>query len=223
MKLAAIALARSIWLFPIAEFNPKGLSLLPCHQYLLDTYNFLKFPKGEELKTQQQYKYEDGAFIGSDGQTLWVNLSVYSDGLVVDTRSSTVDSDYFLNELLTSLTKTFGFAPYETILRKQAYSSEVFVVMAQGLSVFNPKFEGFLQELQNHTSTDNGIKFEAAGLFFQQDPSKLNGSYPFRIERAFNAPYKDNRYYSIAPLQTEKHLRMLDDLEIILRGDPHSS
>lgn len=218
MRLAAMGLARSIWLFPNVEFNPKGLSLMPCLQFLLEKYKFLKFPTGEELKSQQQYKFEDGIFSGPDGQPLWVSFSVYSDGVVADTRSSTDDTDNFLHELLTTLSQHFGFVPYEKIIRKKGYSSEVFVEMEEGFSVFTERFGSFLQEIQANVTTDNAIPFEVAGITFQQDPSKLNGTYAFKLERASNAPYKDRRYYSIAPMSTNKHVQMLEKLEAIVAG-----
>ena len=216
MKLASIAQARSIWLFPLIEFNPNGLSLMPCFHFLLEKYKFLKFPTGEELRTQQQYKFEDGSFTGPDGQQLWVNLSVYFDGIVVDTRLSTEDSDHFIHDVLTALSQQFGFVPYEKIMRKKGYSSEVYVEMEKGFSFINPRLESFLQELQTNAATDNSVKFEMAGIAFQQDSAKLNGSYPFKLERALNAPYKDNRYYSVAPMSTHRHLGMLEKLESIL-------
>ena len=218
MKLAAMGQARSIWLFPLVEFNPKGLSLMPCLQFLLERHKFLKFPTGEELRTQQQYKFEDGVFGGPDGQQLWVNLSVYSDGVVADTRSSTGDSDSFLHELLTALSQSFGFVPYEKIIRRKAYNSEVFVEMEEGFSALSQRLESFLRELQENVGTDNTVPLEVAGITFQQDSVKLNGAYPFRFERAGNVPYKDKRYYSTAPMSTQVHIQMLEKLETILMG-----
>ena len=218
MKLVAMGQSRSIWLFPLVEFNPNGLSLMPCLQFLLDRYKFLKFPAGEELRTQQQYKFEDGVFIDPDGQQLWVNLSVYSDGVVADTRASTEDSDSFLHELLTSLSQDFGFVPYEKIIRRKAYSSEVFVEMDEGFSALNQRLKSFLRELQANVASDNTIPLEVAGITFQQDPAKLNGMYPFKFERANNAPYKDKRYYSLAPMSTQIHKQMIEKLEAILLG-----
>lgn len=191
---------------------------MPCLSFLLERHNFLKFPTTEEIKSRQEYKFDDGVFSGRSGEQLWVSLSVYSDGIVADTHSSTEDSDYFLHDLLTALTQQFGFVPYEKIIRRRAYHSEVSVEMGEGFSSINERIASFLKDLQDNVSTDNTIPLEVAGITFVQDPRKLNGLYPFRFERAANAPFKDKRYFSAAPMATTKHLQMLEKLETVLTG-----
>ena len=97
MNLLSIGLARSIWLFQIAEWNPRGRAMHPIFFSLMEQYKFLKAPKLDEIDWQKGIKFEDGTFKAKTGEELTVALTVYADGAVADTRSSTQHSDEFLD------------------------------------------------------------------------------------------------------------------------------
>jgi hypothetical protein len=222
MKLLSIKQARSIWLFHLMDLNPRGLNLLTLIPPIITKYKFQLFPnKPEELgfgKEIKEIKFSGGTFQKDPKHDIGVDLNLYNDGLVVDTRSSTDDSDAFLNEFLDWISTEFDLIPYQEILRSKLYLSELWVQTDKSLNTLNPKLENFAKRL---TSLIVGhghhpILFETSGITFWTDPSVINPPGPFRFERTLDIPFSENRYYSAAPLQTNVHLEMLMELESIL-------
>lgn len=223
MKLLSIGLARSIWLFPVNDLNPRGRSLYPMlFAALVKKYEFQKFPKtADELNEQSGIKFERGVFWKTPAEPIAVSLTIYHDGIVADTRSSTTDSDAFLAEALAEASKEFKLEPIQNISVRKTYVGEVHVQTQHSLNLLNDKLGPFLHRL----STIPGFgeqHFETTGISFGVDQWQQTKPVSFRLERAINVPFSENRYYSIAPLPTDAHLRLLDDLETILRGDPYT-
>lgn len=211
MNLLTIAGARSIWLFQIYDWNPRGRSLIPIYSSLVEKYNFQKYPKLNEIDWQKGVKFEDGVFVNKAGEQLAINLTVYNDGVVADTRSSTIDSDYFLEEMLGYFTTAFGFPDYQLVLRKKAYASEMVVRLERPTDSINPKLRAFADRLSALLPNDN-IPFRAA-INLASDPERAGTALSFRLEPAAGFPFSENRYYSLAPLPTDVHLSVLQEFE----------
>ena len=215
MKLLSVGLARSIWFCHIFDFNPKGKSLFPFAPILINTYKFKGFPSATEIPDfNKGVKFEEGEFKNSEGDVVVVNFTIFTDGFVADTRSSTKDSDDFLSEVLTRLSEDFGLPHYEQVLKKKAYNSQLHVTTDRSLELINPKFK----ELSRYLSDNLSCPFEVGGISFWPDQAMAMGLPPFTFERALNTPFAEKRYYSSAGLQTEKHLELLERLEVILAG-----
>jgi hypothetical protein len=69
--------------------------------------------------------------------------------------------------------------------------------------------------LSSNVGPDNC--FELGGISFFPDQISKTNPAPFRFERLLEVPFIEDRYYSVAPLQTHKHLELLDKLEAILK------
>jgi hypothetical protein len=221
MKLLSVKQARAIWLVSIVDLNPRGLSLFGLIMPIVEKYKFQIYPtKPEELigKDVLEIKFNGGSFKKDTKHNIAVDLTIFNDGLVVDTRSSTNDSDAFLNDFLNHLSKEFNLTPYLEVIRSKIYVSEVWVQTDKLLNSLNPKLDSFAKRI---TSLIGGhsrypIAHETSGIIFSADPVVTNPQTPFRFERVIDRPFEENRYYSIAPLQTDVHLEMLDELESIL-------
>jgi hypothetical protein len=61
-----------------------------------------------------------------------------------------------------------------------------------------------------------GAQFELSGLMFSADITVPTKPVAFRLERAEETAFEANRYYSIAPLETDAHLELLENLEAFL-------
>jgi len=217
MKLLSVNLARSIWLGPISDFNPRGASLYRIlFPFLMDTYKFRKFPSLTEISDLSKgVKFENGDFSIGSNPPILVNLTFYNDGIIADTGSSTTHSDTFLEEMYTKFSELFKMPPYQSILRKKVYLSQLFVSTNKSLEVINPKLKLISQYLSETVEQGDKV-FQFGGMSFWPDQvDKVNLS-PFTFERTVNVPFSENRYYSVAPLPTDKHLELLDKLESIL-------
>jgi len=217
MRLLSINLARSIWMFPIAELNPRGRHLYQVYQSIIEKYRFTDYPKViSEVNLQEGIKIQNGVIEKTDKEPVSVNLTIYNDGLLAETRSSTTDSDAFLEDLLVWLSGEFDLSYEPEMIRTKVYVSELHIRMEQKLEVLNPSLEEFSKELSLKVPGYGEISLEASGISFWTDPSKVGRATPFRLERQEGMPFKENRYYSMAPLPTELHLEMLEEFERIL-------
>ena len=219
MKLQSVSIARSIWLFSISDLNPRGKALAPILAPLVQRYKFINFPKTAEQLTGNEFKFESGQFTGQAGDKLVVDLTVYNDGLVADTRSSTEDSDLFVHDFMTWLYEEHGLLKYETIVRKKAYVSELHVTCEQLLNNLNPGLMDIREEMSRHDSGHGKLPVEITGLSLGFDPENtMSKTVNFKFERVVNVPFAQDRYYSLAPFPTETHISLLEKLEEILSG-----
>jgi hypothetical protein len=222
MKLLSIYRSRCIWFINLLDFNPHGHSLLKIIPTIIDKYKFQKFPTTyEEFDLTQGAKFFGGNFKKEGSQhDINVDLYVFNWGCFADTRSSTNDSDVFLEELFTWITIELGLVPYQEILKAKVYLSELLVQTDKPLKALNPKLTDFANRLTSLIvgHEHHPIAFETSGIAFWTDPNIVNPPGAFKFERAENTPFGENRYYSSAPLQTDLHLKMLAELESILNS-----
>jgi hypothetical protein len=222
MKLLSIKQARSIWLIYLIELNPRGLSLFTLINPIIEKYKFQIYPtKPEEFgysKEIREIKFIGGSFPRDQQHNIAFDLTIFNDGLMVDTRSSTDDSDGIIDEFLTWVSAEFDLVPYQEVLRSKLYLSELFVQTEKSLNSLNPKLANFGALLTSLIvgHEHHPIAFETSSLSFWTNPTIDNPPGPFRFERVIDAPFNTNRYYSAAPLQTEAHLKILEELEKIL-------
>lgn len=215
MKLLSVLTARSIWLGHLSDLNPRGLSLWPHIIHLLvDTYKFTKYPSVQDLSSvQNEIKFEKGEFAVEEAPVS-IDLTIYADGLAASSGSSTDHTDAFLKDALERFNEILNLSSYGDVIRKKFYLSEVFVTTDVSLELVNPK----LKEISGYLSSnvEENKFFETSGISFCPDQTSKVNPTPFKFERAPDVPFSENRYYSIAPLQTQPHLELLDKMEKIL-------
>jgi hypothetical protein len=221
MKLLSVKLSRSIWFVNLNELNPRGLSLLPLVQSLITKYNFQLFPnKPDELfgKEINELKFIGGSFQKDTQHTINVDLIIFNWGLVAETRSSTHDSDAFLDDLLNWASTEIELVTYKEVIRSKVYLSELWVQIDKSLNSLNHKLNNFAKRLTSLVEGHghHSFAFETSGIVFGTDYTVVGPPGAFRFERMVDVPFIENRYYSVAPLQTDLHLEMLEELEGIL-------
>src|SRR5208282_5464908 len=57
---------------------------------------------------------------------------------------------------------------------------------------------------------------EGFSLHFELDPSLIPSPISFTVQRRIGHPYKENKYFSVAPLKTQDHKSVLERLEKLL-------
>ena len=213
MKLLSIKQARSIWLIYLIELNPRGLNLFTLIKPIIEKYKFQIYPtKPEELgftKEIREIKFIGGSFPKDPQRNIAFDLTIYNDGLMVDTRSSTDDSDSILDEFLTWISTEIDLVPYQEVPRSKLYLSELFIQTKKSLNSLNPKLANFGAQLTSLIvgHEHHPIAFETSGLSFWTNPTIDNPPSSFRFERVIDVPLNTNRYYSVAPLQQRLTLR----------------
>jgi len=194
------------------DLNPYGKSLYNAISLLSDLYKFKSIPSlTEKTDYTKGVKFEDGEFANKKGDIIFLTLVVHNDGIIVDTRSSTSDADDFLDEILTKMSEKFNLPHYKQLAVKKAYVSKLYITTEILLELFNPK----LKEISEYLTDNLSHPFELGCLGFWPDQTVRLSIPPFIFERATNFTFSEKRYFSSAPLQTDKHLEMLNKLEKI--------
>ncbi len=212
MKLLSVGLARVLWFLDINELNPGGKDiythLLPA---LLEDYKFKTFPqRGDDLT--QGMKLANGEFVKEDGTVLLINCTVFSDGIGVDTYSSTTDSEEVLTEILTDL-PDLGFAFDSEMIRHKGYVSQLNVKCPRPLHALNPKLSEFARHL---SSAVGSTVYDISAVEFWPDQGLVLKPASFSFQRKIGDPHDSDRYWSQAALPTEKHLEFLQEFESLL-------
>jgi hypothetical protein len=220
MELLSVIRARAVWLLYLREINPRGKNT-DAHiiEWLRNKYLFLKYPSSVyDRDASQALTFTGGSFYGHDGSSIGVDLSIYNDGLIADTRSSTKDADAFIQDVLSSIIKDFDLVCKPETLRKKLYTSELSVKPERPLNNANQKMQRFVRKVVSMMGDNNPGTLEFASLGFWWDPLSPNGQSHFQFERLVNTPFSEQRYYSRAPLHTHDHLQLLDEFEDLLLG-----
>lgn len=220
MELLNIIRARAIWLIYIQDINPHGKNI---NAYIIDwlrnKYKFLKCPSSiHERNEGGALVFSDGEFKSKTGSNISVDLAIYNDGFIADTRSSTKDTELFIEDALYSLVKDFGLFYKPDMLRKKLYVSELTLRTDRQLNNINPRMQAFVRKIISMIGTDDPGLMELSSLSFWWDFRSSNGQSHFQFERAAGIPFSERRYYSRAPLHTEDHLSLLNEFEDLLLG-----
>lgn len=222
MKLLNVTIARAIWLFDILDLNPKGKSIFPdLFEWLEAEYHFKKLPKSvDERDAQGGWSLQQGEFQVTEEIFKSVDLGIYSDGLVATTQSTSDDSEHFLTNLLELACKEFSLTFEPSMLRRKMYLSEINVQIDGSLGRLNPKLDEFARKISSAFTLGDGVGFQVSGISFAADQLTLPLSKTlfsaFALDRKIGAPFSENRYWSKAPLPTNKHLELLQELEKLL-------
>ncbi len=218
MELLGVRTARLLTFFPTDEINPRGRSLI--HEVIpafVERYKFLKYPqKFEDFDETKGIRFDSGVW-----NDLEVTIVLYNNGVMVDTRSSTDDSERILEDALTWAADTFGLVYKPDMLTRKAYLSELDLKCQTPLDALNPKLEAFVNKLSHLVGQQTGHTFDykAAALWLNFDTAFNKGpGGAFRVERLVDIPFSENKYYSSAPLPTNTHLEFLEEFEAILKA-----
>jgi hypothetical protein len=211
--------AKAIWLFDIDDLNPRGKDIVSeLLEWIKENYYFEKAPASvDQLDPEKKsLKFERGRFQVKEEIFIAVDLEIYKDGFVANSRSSTNDTDKFVDDLLTAASKEFSLPYSSGIVRNKMYTSELTVRLEFPLFNLNPK----LTDVAHTISALCGLPvppFELSRLGFSTDMaiSHLKPA-PFLLERRIGSPFDEKRYYSQAPLHTAQHEELLVEIEHIL-------
>lgn len=217
MELLAVRTARFVPAIALEEMNPRGLTVYPLLiPGLVEKYGFAKYPTEQsDLDESKGVTFEDGDWNGKSID----KISFFNDFMIVDMRSSTTDSEAFFYETMEWARETFGITFKETMVTQKAYLSEVIFNSDVELNKLNKLLEGLAKSISSALSEATGsvFQYETAGFSLYYDTSRTKTTYaPFRFERLDNSSYEERKYYSSAPLPTDIHLKMIEEVEKII-------
>ena len=215
MELLNVQRARAVWLLDLNDLNPRGKSI---RESLIDwlgsAYHFSKKPSSpNDLDETKALAFTGGKFQIRGEVFIEVELRIYNDGVVGDTRSSTEDTERFLQDVLETFSKEFSLPFRPEMIRKKLYHSELNVSTDKSLNLLNPKLVKFTQKLAELSGVPG---LEPTGIKFWANNAVNPPVSEFSFERKLGTMFEEQRYWSKAPLQTSQHLDMLNLLESVL-------
>ena len=177
MQLLSVIRARSIWIFDLLDVNPQGRHIESgLIDWMRKNYHFLKYPASipDFNQSNEGLTFTQGAFAASSG-LISVDLSIYRDGLVAETRSSTKDTDAFIEDVLQLAVKDFGLVYRPEMIRRKHYISELNVSSQYPLNRLNSRLQALAGRISSMLGNESSTLFEPASISFWTDPS-----LPFR-------------------------------------------
>jgi len=215
MQLSAVTLARYVGFVETVDLNPRGKAFFPeILPALVQKCHFHKFPKEYgEMDEQKGIDFLEGKW----GDITVQKLTIYQNGILVETRSSTADSERILHEALTWTASEFGVSYQPEMIKRRAYvSSLTFYSEVPLLTSLNPSLTALSDRVGRALS-------EITGDDFRYEPTQIHAYYDvsrkqfpvavFTIQRRLQTPFSENKYFSEAPLPTDVHWRLLQQFE----------
>lgn len=219
MEITAVHLARFSVFVSTTELNPGGrLSLSDLTKGLVGRYGFAKYPKTfEEWDDQKGTEFVYGRW----EQIEISRLIFFANGIVVDTRSSTDDSEKILEDLYSWATTAMGLPSRRRGDERKWYLSQLTFASDFSLDSLHPALKKLGDQITKAAASQltQPMAYETTGVVLNLDEWNLRvpiGS--FRIERLAGVPFSDKRYFSSAPLPTNEHVRLLREFEAALTG-----
>lgn len=213
MKILSINSAKSIALVSANFLNPRGLSLKLMSAALKEKYKFAVSPLEKPINDKDGAQFLNGDFVLPNGPTIAVSMTIHTDGIVVETRSSTENGDLFIEDALNLVHQEFGVPSIDDLPIKKMYASEMVVQFEKMPVFYNEKVISLLGSISDLIGEEKTGPYDFFGLSFATDPAKSERPKAFRFEREINIAFSERRFYTFAQAQTQAHLKVLQLLE----------
>ena len=212
MKLLAIEKSRATVLFRM--MRPGGPQYIPeIVAALAKRYHFLGVPDLVKELEASSAVFRYGAFEGNAID----RLEVYSDGIIVSSRSDTDHVDEFIKDAVKWLRDDEGYFVLETHTVSKMYESMLLVETER--DVFKPletyqEIRRLIEKALLDTSSLE-VAYHNFGFALSADQTRnpVLKPVPFRFERKEGIDFGRHQYFASAPLRTKQHLRILQRLE----------
>jgi hypothetical protein len=210
---------------PPEEYQPEtGILPHDMIELIRFAYGFHIFPQLQPNTPPPASTEFQGGRFSANGSSFVINRLIMTlDGdIAIATR--TEQADLFIDDLIRLLDENLGFRLRIGNLTK-SFVSNVVVEFDNGL-------EEYLEPLSKMIAVINDARpgrspFNIKRLAFGEadtsppptDPLIIIERADFVIERRAGRPLEENRYFCTAPMATEDHIRILERIEAIARGE----
>lgn len=179
-------------------------------------YQFLSFPDEIASATPNKYEFSQGIFEDGAIET----FIVYTDGIVVHSKSNSEFLDRFIKDVMAFLRDEWDTHFVESNTTSRMYQSTL--IIESDKDILKPLSEAqvLAERIKEKLSTATGlnVEFEQFGMIFSADCAKIPmlRPAPFRIERRAGTEFSFNQYFTSAPLTTDDHLDILQAWESLV-------
>jgi hypothetical protein len=222
MKLIGTESGRVVLLFPIEEMRPlRGLVLAESVRLIAERYQFMYPPDLSSWENIEKgpLLFRSGKLERNGSAIALGELGIYRDGISVNAMSTEI-AEEIMNDLFDWSKRTLGMRELQRLPRKSYYSTitvefehELGGLFSQYIRIVSL----FSQSFNEAYNTQHEMALTRLG--FSVDPTKVPQSSlvgEFVIERRVNYPYDAQRFFCSAPLPTDGHIRLLQQLENLI-------
>jgi hypothetical protein len=214
MKISAVILARFFAFIETFDLNPRGRVNFPqLVSALVERYAFAKFPqKLEEFDESKGVIFQ----LGRTKEFAIQQVQIFDHAIYVDTSSSTTDSENFFYEVLTWLSKDMGLTFNPDMVKRKTYVSQVTFFSDAMQKVYHPAVWKIAKKLSQRVPEFYGqpLEYHPSAFMLNYDPLTIKaGPANFSIDRRADTLFAENKFFSNAPLPTEEHIALLEELE----------
>lgn len=212
MNIVTFASGHLVSLFSVEAFAPvTGLNERLLIGAIRERYKFGSSPNISSIADVQRtgLEFQFGAFETEAGEITIQSLSFHNDGVVVRT-NKTGHAEHFFGDLIEWLINDFGC---RRVPIKPLYLSEIVVNFDRPMANLLKKYDRLLN-LVFSSIDENRAAISSAFSSLSIEFVGSAGEIPrFVIERRQGTAMKEERYYCSAPLKTEDHLKVLEEIE----------
>jgi hypothetical protein len=182
----------------------------------IDRYKFAAYPSTFEDMQKPSMDFFHGLF----EDIAIAKLSIFSDGIAIESKSNSKLLERFLKDLLGWAEAELDIAIIHPYKYSCIYNSDI--VFQTEKDIYSPlkKFKRAQDFLSQRLLDSSGIEisWESFGWSFGYDANRTAGPKPgmFRVERKLNTDHSLNQYFSTAPLSTDDHIELLKVVESIV-------
>ena len=181
--------------------------------HIAERYRFVSAPRSVDELGGNKAEFRHGLFEDNAIET----LDVYTDGLVVASRSDTDFIDKFIADVVAWLENDHGYSVVETHTVSKMYESTLLV--ESDADVFRPfgPYGEILRMTEKALQDASGLEiaYQNFGFTLSADQTRNPAlkSAPFRFERKEGIDFSRHQFFAVAPLKTKQHLEVLERLE----------
>jgi hypothetical protein len=219
MKIVSLENGRTTWLFPVEEILPLGGADGP--KIIAAISSKYKFthppanPKREDVE-KNGLKFAGGQMVHGSKIVNIAEFVVFNDG-IVSVSTSTENAEVFLQEICAFLVSEFAFREITSNVKK-VHQSTVVVEFDSSLNDFvhgrNAEIDFIRKDMNSIDNTDFPVEVARIDFVLNKDPEFRPPNIPrLTIEKRAHTQFSQHRYFSVAPIHTEKHLKLLERIE----------
>lgn len=212
MELISIERSKLVSLFFVS--NSQGQPLLDqIASAIVARYQFATFPTKIEELSSDKITFSHGNFNNKRID----HVEVFSDGIIVTAKSNSQVVEDFLSDLLSFTESEFGLKRVESHTYNKIFESQLIFKTEKRILGLLDGFKNIELTLNAmlKSTTNSNIQMEHFGFSIAADNTTISGLKPivFRLERKQDASFDSNLYFAAAPLKTDDHIKILEQIE----------
>lgn len=160
--------------------------------------------------------------LSSDGRLIGIHLLTMMQGVIALGATSTDDADIGMNAVVQTLNSEFGFRITSDNVAKTYVSSCVIEFDADIRQNFEmiSRITDLLERAMPKTAGDHAVALKrlSFGRYTAEDSQSVETleKADFVLEIRVGQPFEKNWFFSLAPVSTQEHIRLLELIEAIL-------